>query len=95
MIYGSSRITQTISGSISGAGVGNTGPTGATGITGPTGPDGPIGPTGATGNGITGATGTSVGITNSQLQSQSQSFKPNGKTKRNVSSYFFPMVKLV
>ena len=63
MIYGSSRITQTISGSISGAGVGNTGPTGATGITGPTGPDGPIGPTGATGNGITGATGTSVGIT--------------------------------
>jgi hypothetical protein len=63
MIYGSSRITQTITGNVSGAVPGNTGATGITGITGPTGSDGSIGPTGATGNGITGATGTSVGIT--------------------------------
>jgi hypothetical protein len=56
MIYGSSRIKQTITGTVPGAVQGPTGHIGPTGNTGPTGPTGPIGATGATGNGITGAT---------------------------------------
>lgn len=63
MIYGSSRIKQTITGTVPGAVQGPTGHIGPTGNTGPTGPTGPIGATGATGNGITGATGISTGIT--------------------------------
>jgi hypothetical protein len=63
MIYGSSRITQIVTGNIPNAVPGNTGPTGPTGptgSTGATGSDGLIGPTGA---GITGATGSGIGIT--------------------------------
>ena len=63
MIYGSSRITQLITGSVSTALRGNTGPTGSTGQTGPTGATGNTGQDGATGNGITGATGSGTGIT--------------------------------
>lgn len=63
MIYGSSRITQIVTGNIPGANPGNTGNTGNTGSTGSTGADGNIGPVGNTGAGITGATGSGVGIT--------------------------------
>jgi hypothetical protein len=63
MIYGSSRITQLLIGSIPGANPGNIGNTGSTGSTGPTGATGNTGPDGVTGNGITGATGSGTGIT--------------------------------
>ena len=63
MIYGSSRITQTITGTIPGAVVGPTGPTGPTGATGTTGPSGNTGPLGPTGLGISGATSSGSSIT--------------------------------
>jgi hypothetical protein len=63
MIYGSSRITQIVTGNIPNAVPGNTGPTGPTGPTGSTGATGSGGSIGPTGAGITGATGSGIGIT--------------------------------